>query len=413
MSSFKLFYSWQSDRPSELCRQLIDKALRSAAETASAQIGVPIEVDSDTQGEPGTPPITDTILRKIRDCDAFVGDMTFVAITDGGKLLPNPNVMGEYGYALAQKGTRRILLVMNATFGPASSLPFDLGHLRKPLTYEAPIGIADAARRGVRAKLADSLLEPLKLLVIRAQEEAAGDETRALAAAEAARRMVESLASSTENGLAPAVVSRPKVVLHLAPFAAFTGRDLDLAAARRAVSTLFPTDLPPSTSGVDENEWWVRGAGAIIGGRPNPETTWYARLLRPGVFEVALNLGRKIDDDPRVLVDGYKVEAAIVEMLDKCAAAAGDLSLAGPGIVSGVFVNEGEADVVIGRSSGRLRKPFVALGQAEVANVHQPIGDHLKPLFDRLWLSAQMPAGSTSYEQGGWAGYKDGAPYRL
>jgi hypothetical protein len=42
---------------------------------------------------PGTPPITDTILKKIQNCDIFVPDVTFVASTAGGKLVPNPNVM--------------------------------------------------------------------------------------------------------------------------------------------------------------------------------------------------------------------------------------------------------------------------------------------------------------------------------
>jgi hypothetical protein len=100
MAKFRLFYSWQSDRPSELCRRFIDTALRTAAEALAGTIGVEIEVDSDTQNEPGTPPITETILRKIRECDAFVADMTFVAETGDGKRVPNPNVMGEYGYAL-------------------------------------------------------------------------------------------------------------------------------------------------------------------------------------------------------------------------------------------------------------------------------------------------------------------------
>jgi hypothetical protein len=128
--AFKIFYSWQSDRPSKICRNFIAVALQDAAKSVSQALGIEVEIDSDTQDEPGQPPITDTILRKIRECDAFIGDMTFVAKTDAGKLLPNPNVMGEYGYALAEKSTRRILLVMNTAFGPAKDLPFDLGHLR-------------------------------------------------------------------------------------------------------------------------------------------------------------------------------------------------------------------------------------------------------------------------------------------
>ncbi|NSZ75042.1 hypothetical protein G6L74_14925 [Agrobacterium tumefaciens] len=43
-------------------------------------------------GVPGTPNISETILNKIRECEIFVGDVTFVAKTEGGKQIPNPNV---------------------------------------------------------------------------------------------------------------------------------------------------------------------------------------------------------------------------------------------------------------------------------------------------------------------------------
>jgi hypothetical protein len=413
MPVFKLFYSWQSDRPGQGCRHLIDKALRDGAGVAGREIGVEIQVDSDTQGEPGTPPITDTILRKIRECDAFVGDMSFVAATEAGKLLPNPNVMGEYGYALSEKGTRRILLIMNTAFGPPENLPFDLGHLRRPITYEAPVGIADGARRTIRAALAKRLEEPLKLLVSHAAAIAAEEQANDPAAATAARAAIDSLAASTEIGFKPAVVSEPKVLLHVAPFGAFARRQLDIRFARRVVSTLAPSGLTASESGLDENEWWIHGQGSVIPGRPNRETTWYVRLIQPGIFEVALNLGRIIDDDPRALVDGYKVEAAIIDMLDRCAGAASELGLAGPGIVSAVLVCGEEVDVIMGRTSGRLRKPFVVLGQVTIAEIGRPVGDHLQPLFDRLWLSAGMSGGSNSFERGGWAGYRGELPYRL
>jgi hypothetical protein len=53
-----------------------------------------------------------------------------VASTDEGKRAPNPNVLVEYGYALARHGVQRLLLVMNTAFGSPSELPFDLRHLR-------------------------------------------------------------------------------------------------------------------------------------------------------------------------------------------------------------------------------------------------------------------------------------------
>ena len=72
-------------------------------------------------------PVTETILKKIAACDAFVPDLTFVARTDGGKAVTNSNVMLEYGYALRAKSHSIMISVMNAAYGPAEELPFDMG----------------------------------------------------------------------------------------------------------------------------------------------------------------------------------------------------------------------------------------------------------------------------------------------
>lgn len=410
---FRLFYSWQADRPGKLCRNFIDIALKSAAVAVSDAMGVDVEIDSDTQGEPGTPPITDTILRKIRECDAFVGDMTFVAETRGGKLLPNPNVMGEYGYALSEKGTRRILLVMNTAFGQPEKLPFDLGHLRHPLTFTLDETAADPGRRSARDAFAQKLFEPIRLLVEHAQKERATSEAAEPAAATAARDMVQQLMNSTELGMAPAIVSRPKMILNLAPFAPFAGRRLDIREVRKVMSKLVPTHLAASDSGLDEHQSWVCGRGTITSGRPNPETSWYARLIRPGVFEVALNIGQKIDDDPRALVDGFKVEAAIVDMFDRCAAAALELGFSGPALVTAALICDEHVDVSMGRLGGRFRKPAVALEQIELPDLTERIGDHLQHMFDQLWTAAGIDAGSLSYRDGRWAGYRGEPAYAL
>lgn len=410
---FRLFYSWQADKPGKLCRHFIDLALKSAAAAVSEAIGVDVEIDSDTQGEPGTPPITDTILRKIRECDAFVADMTFVAETRGGKLLPNPNVMGEYGYALSEKGTRRILLVMNTAFGPPEKLPFDLGHLRHPLTFAVDEAAGDPDRRSARDAFARKLFEPIRLLVERARSERAAEEAAEPSAAAAARDLVQQLMNSTELGMAPAIVSRPKMILNLAPFAAFAGRRLDIREVRKVMTKLAPTHLSASDSGLDEREWWVCGRGTITRGRPNPETSWYTRLIRPGVFEVALNIAQKIDDDPRALVDGFKVEAAIVDMFDRCAVAALELGFSGPALASAALICDEHVDVAMGRLGGRFRKPTVFLEQVELSNLSARVGDHLHPMFDQLWTAAGISAGSISYPDGQWAGYRGEPAYAL
>lgn len=77
-----VFYSWQSDRSSKICRDFVHIALKDAAERLATRRGVEVVVDSDTQGVPGTPPITAVILEKIDSCDVFLADMTFVGETD-------------------------------------------------------------------------------------------------------------------------------------------------------------------------------------------------------------------------------------------------------------------------------------------------------------------------------------------
>lgn len=151
MRPLKLFYSWQMDRSSKLCRDFIRRALDGAAAILATK-GFELQIDSDTQGVAGTPPITETILRKIRDDHLFLADMTFVAQA-GDKLMPNPNVMGEYGYALHAKGIARILLVMNTAFGPPGKLPFDLHHLRHPEGFDVDATVPDNARGKARSEL--------------------------------------------------------------------------------------------------------------------------------------------------------------------------------------------------------------------------------------------------------------------
>jgi hypothetical protein len=127
------FYAWQSDRPEEFHRHFIRIALDEAAARINADASVEAElfVDSDTQGALGTPPVSDTILKKINRCDIFIPDLTFVAaivnpISGKTKLIPNPNVMVEYGYALKVKTHAGLMPVMNTTHGAPEELPFDI-----------------------------------------------------------------------------------------------------------------------------------------------------------------------------------------------------------------------------------------------------------------------------------------------
>jgi hypothetical protein len=81
MRKFVVFYAWQSDTVQRLNRHLIRFALNLAAENISRDLalGVRVHIDVDTEGVLGHVAVTDTILRKIAACNAFVPDLSFIA----------------------------------------------------------------------------------------------------------------------------------------------------------------------------------------------------------------------------------------------------------------------------------------------------------------------------------------------
>lgn len=142
MKEFTVFYAWQSDTPRKLNKNFIYEALRSALSRISADptIEDSPRIDHDTKDVAGIPEIASTILQKIDICGVFVADLTIVGQTperDGKvKLVPNPNVMLELGYALKAVGSEAIICIMNEAFGSVDAQVFDLAHRRWPITYK-------------------------------------------------------------------------------------------------------------------------------------------------------------------------------------------------------------------------------------------------------------------------------------
>ena len=126
-----------------------------------------ITIDKDTQGVSGSPPIMETIFAKIDAATAFLADLTFVGKRADGRLMPNPNVTLEYGWALKSLGNRRIIGVMNVAHGnPAKfDLPFDLGHLRRPIQFDCPSDADETVRREQRKQLVARFKETLKAVL--------------------------------------------------------------------------------------------------------------------------------------------------------------------------------------------------------------------------------------------------------
>lgn len=121
-----IFNSWQSDSPHN--SKAIRAALRDASNKLEEKIaGLHVKNDEATSNQVGTMHIPSSILQNISDADIFVADLSTVGSTsDGKKKLQNPNVLIELGYAIAQLGWDRIILLFNKEFGEFKDLPFDI-----------------------------------------------------------------------------------------------------------------------------------------------------------------------------------------------------------------------------------------------------------------------------------------------
>jgi len=403
--TFTIFYSWQSDRDRKYCKEFIRRAADAAAERVSASLGVRVLVDADTEGVAGTPAISETILRKIESCDLFFADVTFVASTSDGKRVPNPNVMGEYGFALRAKGLDRILLAMNTAFGPPEELPFDLRHLRYPARYTLMEKATDGDRRKVASEFTATLernfaaaIKPLLQTPLAAAEPLPWD---------AGFAALQEFANSRFIGV-PVLVSRPKIIVWIAPLGVLTAPRLS-AAAVKAVRPWF--SLSPGarvSAGQDEQQWWSSDPPRPIPDKPNPEATWCARLARPGFLEVSAMIGERIDDDPQIVVDGLELERILVNVVDRASALVSKLGFHGPAILSASL--EGIEDVEIHRSgpgSGgrRIRRPAVSLGTIQFEDFVAPTADRLVEMMEQMWLVGGWDDGSPAVVDGRWTGY--------
>ncbi len=168
---FVVFYAWQSDRPGNRNRYLIQEAATDAATRINDDPASPyiVRIDQDTLGVPGLCDIPATILEKIDSADAFLCDLTYVATSvregDGDdvcepRYCSNPNVLFELGYAFRSMGYERVLCVMNEHYGPVTSQIFDIKHRRFPLAYS--LSPDSSSRREVKTQLSKQFEEAIR-----------------------------------------------------------------------------------------------------------------------------------------------------------------------------------------------------------------------------------------------------------
>lgn len=223
-----------------------------------------------------------------------------------------------------------------------------------------------------------------------------------------ARTMLTELAQDRNVGQLPGIVSRPSMTLRAIPLAAMERRRLDPQAVARA-QLRFPPDAQVRVhSDSDGRQWWSSGLQYDVG-KPNGETPWRTRLVRPGAIEYEATIGFRIDDDPEIVVDGRTLEADIGASIERLGAALAELGLGGPALVEICF--DGVEDVMLSRSRGSGRKigrPQIGLPVALIDDLTNRPADALHEQFDILWQTAGSADGSPSFGDGGWDGYRTG-----
>ena len=127
---FKIFYSWQSDLPSNTNRNFIRQCINEAIVFAKETETIEAERDEATLGTTGSPDIVATIFSKIDECDLFIADVSLCYTEDQNKekKSPNPNVLVELGYAIKVLGLERVICLCNTVYG--EDYPFDIEHNR-------------------------------------------------------------------------------------------------------------------------------------------------------------------------------------------------------------------------------------------------------------------------------------------
>lgn len=403
MRTFTLFYAWQSDRPSELCRSFIREALKSAGEKIFETRQIAVLIDSDTQGVPGTPPVSDTILRKIDDCDGFLADLTLVASTETDKRSPNPNVLVEYGYALKAKGHARIILAMNTAFGSPDSLPFDLRHLRHPLKFDAGLGLADAERRKRRARFSDQLVMAINAVI----DAPRATQSRTAKAVNQDTAVLKRLNDfrSRRGAVGPSWhILSPRAVIDIAPFALLEERRLDLRQVKEMRSWFPPAFAEDIETTTQHGRWISRDPPRQVLGLPNPVSRWATCLIAPGHLERALALGHPDDFYFEQSIDGQAVDALIVDALRRSGPLLDAIGLGGPALVGLTLEGGDSLRLSRGEDEGQLfGAPFMAFGPTRVDRLARPDPEQLRPLLDDFWAAAGWEDGTPSITDEGWA----------
>ncbi len=143
MKQYRLFFSWQNDRPE--FKTIISSTLKKVARNLAGE-NIELVIDQDTRGRIGIRNIAVEVLDKISNCDIFVADLTPITTyipkdsNKPPKLIPNSNVMFELGFALHAKGEYHVIALASLDKSANEHiefLPFDINHMTITLFTDA------------------------------------------------------------------------------------------------------------------------------------------------------------------------------------------------------------------------------------------------------------------------------------
>lgn len=159
---FRLFYSWQSDSPAKTNLNAIRDGLKLAKkDIESRRTGVKIVLDEATRDKSGAVNIAGTILEKIAIADMVLADVTTITPADARRACPNPNVNFELGYAVAEVGWERVVLLFNEAQGTfPDDLPFDFAQHRA-----SPYMIAESTAKAAHKPLVKLLIVAIESVI--------------------------------------------------------------------------------------------------------------------------------------------------------------------------------------------------------------------------------------------------------
>lgn len=162
----KVFYSWESDLNHETHLKFIRESLRKSIELVGGDLGLDEaerpELEEASSNRKGAENIVADIHRKIEHAAIFVADVTPVATSERQRLLPNPNVLYELGWATGKIGYDRVILVMNDAEGyQIKDMPFDL--VQRPIiTYTLKAKSTERQKTKAQDRLVKDLTHAIK-----------------------------------------------------------------------------------------------------------------------------------------------------------------------------------------------------------------------------------------------------------